>query len=142
MLAVSVGDGAQYAAGIADSEAVRRDIFSNDAARTNDAARADGHAGQDDDAAAEPDVVFDGYRRGMLPGGAAQGGMQRVADGVERDGGRKQHAVADGDRAAVQDGAAAVGVEMAAKADATAVVAVKRRGDVDAFRQFAEKFGE
>jgi len=45
-------------------------------------------------------------------------------------------------RTAIQDGTAAVGVEMAAKADAAAVVAVKRRGDVDAFRQFAEKFGE
>lgn len=68
--------------------------------------------------------------------------MQRVADGVERDVRREQDVVADMHRTAVQDGAAAVGVEMAAKADAAAVVAVKRRGDVDAFRQFAEKFGE
>lgn len=142
MLAVSVGDGAQYAAGITDGEAVRRDIFSNDAAGTNDAARADGHAGQDDDAAAEPDVVFDGNRRGLLPARAAQCGMQRMADGVERDVRREQDVVADMHRAAVQNGAAAVGVEMAAKADAAAVVAVKRRGDMDAFRQFAEKFGE
>ena len=68
--------------------------------------------------------------------------MQRVADGVERDVRREQDVVTDMHRTAVQDGAAAVGVEMAAKADAAAVVAVKRRGDVDAFRQFAEKFGE
>ena len=142
MLAVSVGDGAQYAAGITDGEAVRRDIFSNDAARTNDAARADGHAGQDDDAAAEPDVVFDGNRRGLLPARVAQCGMQRMADGVERDVRREQDVVANVNRAAIQDGTAAVGVEMAAKADAAAVVAVKRRGDVDAFRQFAEKFGK
>ena len=65
-----------------------------------------------------------------------------MADGVERDVRREQDVVADMHRAAVQNGAAAVGVEMAAKADAVAVVTVKRRGDVDAFRQFAEKFGE
>ena len=142
MLAVGVGDGAQYAAGVADSEAVRRDIFSNDAARTNDAARADGHSGQDDDTAAEPDVVFDGNRRGLLPARAAQCGMQRMADGVERDVRREQDVVANVNRAAIQDSTAAVGIEMAAKADAAAVVAVKRRGDVDAIRQFAEKFGK
>ena len=65
-----------------------------------------------------------------------------MADGVERDVRREQDVVANVNRAAIQDGTAAVGVEMAAKADAAAVVAVKRRGDVDAFRQFAEKFGE
>ena len=142
MLAVGVGDGAQNAAGVADGEAVRRDVFADDATGANDAARADGHAGQDDDAAAEPDVVFDGNRRGLLPARAAQCGMQRMADGVERDVRREQDVVANVNRAAIQDGTAAVGIEMAAKADAVAVVTVKRRGDVDAFRQFAEKFGE
>ena len=58
LLAVGVGDGAQYAAGITDGEAVRRDIFSNDAARTNDAARADSDAGKDAYLCANPNVVF------------------------------------------------------------------------------------
>ena len=143
LFAVGVGDGTQDAAGVADGEAVCRDVFGDDATGAYDAARANGHAGQDDDAAAEPDVVFDGYRRGVFPGGATQGRMQRVADGVERDVGREQYAVADGNRAAIEDGAAAVGIKEAAEADAATVVAVKRRGDVDAAGgQFTEEFAQ
>ena len=102
------------------------------AARANDAVVTNADAGQDNNIAAEPDVVADGNRRGVLPGLVTQGGVQRVIDGVEGDVGGKEDVVADGDGAAVQDGVAAVGVEVAAKADALAVVAVKGRGDVDA----------
>ena len=82
LFAVGVADLPQDAAGVADGEAVCRDVFGDDAARANDAVVTNADAGQDNNIAAEPDVVADGNRRGVLPGLVTQGGVQRVIDGV------------------------------------------------------------
>ena len=68
--------------------------------------------------------------------------MQRMVDRVEADVRGEEDVIADVHRSAVEDGAADVAVEVFADVDVPPVIAVKRRADVDAFRQFAEQFSE
>jgi len=95
LVTVGVADLSQDAARIADGEAVCRDIFRDDAARADNAIVTNADAGQDNNIAAKPDVVADGYRRGVFPSLVAQDGVQRVIDGVEGDVGGKEDVVAD-----------------------------------------------
>ena len=88
----------------------------HDGARRDDRAAADRHARQDGGVRPHPDLVLDGDDGEELGGGAAQGRVERMAGGDDRDVRAEQDALADADLGVVEDvgaGAESTGAEPA-----------------------------
>ena len=99
-------------------------------------------ARQDDRAAADPDAVADRDGRGKLRACGSLDGVDRMLGGVDVDAGAELDVAADRHRAAVEDDAAEVGVEVVAELDVSPVVATERRLDLEPRADPAEQLGE
>lgn len=96
-------DGLDDARGAPHGDGEGRHVARDDATRADGAPLADGDAGHDGRAAADPAVVADDDGPGVLDAVAARLHADLVGGGVDGDRGPEEHAVADGDEAAVED---------------------------------------
>ena len=113
-------------AGIADSQAVRRNIPGDDAAGADHAVRPDRHARQDDDAGADPDIVADIHRVRVLQPGQALLHVHGVFLGDDADIRSDEYMAADGDLPAVHKLAVDIQEKMIADRGVVAVGAEQR----------------
>lgn len=95
--------------------------------RSDNGVAADMYSGADDSVAAEPDVVSDGHFFAVLIGGIAGNRMDGMAGGINSNIGRKQTVVAYCNLCHVQKCANVIGIEIFARFNMLAVIAVKRR---------------
>lgn len=124
---IFLGNGTDDAAGISGRDNVTGNVPRYDGARTDDDVVADGDAGIDDDVTADPDVRADGHGSGIFEVGITHFSIDGVPCRINTDMRRQKDVVAKGNVMFIQDGKTRIGKEVAAKADAVAMVKVDRR---------------
>lgn len=121
---IFLGNGTDDAAGISGRDNVTGNVPRYDGARTDDDVVADGDAGIDDDVTADPDVRADGHGSGIFEVGITHFSIDGVPCRINTDMRRQKDVVAKGNVMFIQDGKTRIGKEVAAKADAVAMVKV------------------